>query len=412
MDDFHDPEDLYDIPFVHMELPRQSEQDIGVGMGQDRPLTDQELEVIDAAVTVCPDMESRIRQMTTSELRATVRMAVLVEHYQFLPVLPDAVIDELRALNAELGFDARSEVEWAQHLSRARCVGLIDDAVRNLCTCGRVPDWAQAIPFEQKVVVADRLIDEAVTCAEMILTTQPVGLPNHLCYDTLVESTARFASNAFPVEETPQGEWPPRGVELQLWHYCWPLPVGELSLQRFARASWLKRPQLPTPLLPVEPDAEVGLVIERRIPAGRVRLFGLVGRDHEMMEEGIEVLHFLDAYIEKVPDRTLYHGEVPPMDQDPLHRVAQDLDRWYRETVSGQKVENRGRPTGPPDEFREREVPAYQAVVAEMKRSYRTPTYTSVATAMGEHLGYGVPRTTLQFWVQRGWLPPLPGRSG
>lgn len=410
MVDDPDGNDSLEATFVRMRLPGMSDAGLSA-IRESRPLTDEERRFAETLGAQFPDIVQLIGTMSDADLRVTQRLAVLLENYQSDATPSDSIVDDLRRLSMELGFDPASEVEWARHLALARAQLSVDAPVRNLCVDQRLPSWATALDFEQRVRMANPLEPDVHTCAHSLLTDELEPLPDHVCFDVLVESTVRFAQRAFPPEPTPEGEWPPRDVDLQLWSSCWPLPIGEKSLEHFARTRWVKKSHLPAPLVKDDPHAEVGLWVERRLPGGTVHLLGLVRHAEERQEIGVDVLQFEDAYIEKIPVPVSYRGRVPAAGRDVLHDAAGQLDRWYRRTVLGQRLTHAGRPPGPATDFDAVEGAAYQKAVRDLARGHRRLSYTAVATAMGADLNRRIGRTTLRSWIEHGWLPPLPRQS-
>lgn len=315
--------------------------------------------------------------------------------------LPDEqVVDDLRAFQAQVGWNVEAEIEWARHLSYAKAQLWVDGPIDHACSYRHLSPLGKGTSDEQPETSG-----QAENCHQAILTTDARPLPTHVCAATMIESTEWFATRLFsggPLTH-PAAR---RNFEIQVWRATWPLPVGEQSIRRFARTHWIKRSRLPAPLLPNNPNAAVGLWIERHLPDGVVRLLGLLCRKVLVREDGVELLYFTEPTIIKIPAPITYSSHVPR--HDPLHNTAIQLDQWYRKTLLDKPLVHLGRPAGPPLDFDECEAKAYRQVLDEMRRSRRSVNYTSVAVALGELLNHQIGRSKLQYWIRRGWLPPLP----
>ncbi len=237
----------------------------------------------------------------------------------------------------------------------------------------------------------------AGSCARSLLTVEQRTLPDHVCFAVMLAATELFAARRFPLGAREGGVM--ADVALFVWQRAWPLPVGKRSLARFAERNGVNRGCLPGPLIAGDPDAEIGIWVERQLPAGVVRLLGPVTRDGDG-----RVGRFGQPYLEVAPAPRMYEGDVPANERDPLRGVARELGWWYQRRILGQAVKGLGRPAGPRPDFEEREGRAYREAVAELRRSRRKVTMTAIATEMSGMLGYEVGRTTLQYWVKQGWV--------
>lgn len=236
-------------------------------------------------------------------------------------------------------------------------------------------------------------------CAWALLTTEVRILPDHVCLPVMLATTELFAAQRFPLGTADLMTGVAGSVARFVWQRAWPLPMGKASLARFAAQTRLNTRHLPPPLIEADPEAEIGLWLERRLTSGTVRLLGPTIRD----EHG-PVGRFGTAYLEIAPAAKIYTEGVPANQPMPLHSVARSLGWWYQRHILGQAANGVGRPAGPRPDFEEREGRAYRDAVAELRRSRRRVTTTAIATEMSALLGYQVGRTTLQYWLKQGWI--------
>lgn len=239
----------------------------------------------------------------------------------------------------------------------------------------------------------------AGSCAQALLSVEPRILPDHVCLAVMLATTEVFAGRRFRREMREGGKQVMRDMALFLLCRAWPVPVGEGSLARFAKRNEISPQSLPRALTAVDPDAEIGIWVERQLPAGVVRLLGPVTRDGDG-----RIGRFGEAYLEVVPAPRMYEGDVPANERDPLRGVARELGWWYQRCILGRAAKGLGRPAGPRPDFEEREGRAYWEAVVELRRARRKVTMTAIATEMSGLLGYEVGRTTLQYWVKQGWV--------
>ncbi len=259
---------------------------------------------------------------------------------------------------------------------------------RRLCIVQQTPPGTIPAPAE-----------ETANCARALLTAEPHPLPDHVCLPVMLATTELFAAQRFPLGAADLMTGVAGSVARFVWQRAWPLPMGKASLARFAAQTRLNIRHLPPPLIEADPDAEIGLWLERRLPSGTVRLLGPTIRD----EHG-RAGRFGTAYLEIAPAPKIYTEGVPANEPIPLHAVARSLGWWYQRHILGQAANGVGRPVGPRPDFEEREGRAYRDAAAELRRSRRKATVTAIATEMSVLLGYEVGRTTLQYWLKQGWV--------
>lgn len=166
------------------------------------------------------------------------------------------------------------------------------------------------------------------SCWQLLSDANSDQLPDHVCFDTEAELTYRFAAETFIIH-TP---------ESRNYLEAWPLPVGELSLQEYARKWGVDRNTLPDALLGMPERAALGLVIQRQGAAGIATLYGLIGVSEDSDDD-------VTQYVNVEPLTAVLNTQAP-RSSDPLMTVVYELDRWYRETLLGKPIHDRGRPVG------------------------------------------------------------------
>jgi hypothetical protein len=152
--------------------------------------------------------------------------------------------------------------------------------------------------------------------------------------------------------------------------------------------------------VPEDPDALVGLWVERRTPFGNVTVLGRL-RARLPSEAG----HWKWEFTDPVLQMTRWRSEEGK--GDTLLKMYRELDRQYRKHILHEKIGSGGPIPGPPRDF-DRYREAYTRAVAEMlHRGFPTKSST-VAVWMGEKLNEKIDRQKLDYWIKQGWLPPLP----
>jgi hypothetical protein len=128
-----------------------------------------------------------------------------------------------------------------------------------------VPRWVKAghgQPGLCKLTYPQSLLREALPdlltlrdrdCSEVLLGVDWQPPPKHLCFNTAVAGTRKYARHRFP----------PRNLAQEMWINEWPFPVGESRMRDFVTRAGLDRAELPPAPDQDNPDAAIGLWVEQ-----------------------------------------------------------------------------------------------------------------------------------------------------
>jgi hypothetical protein len=216
--------------------------------------------------------------------------------------------------------------------------------------------------------------DHLPSCDLTLLSTQSADsdeeLPDHVCRATYEFSVERFAK-----ETGFYSTWP---------HFCDRAGIlGTLEL-------YINPPRVIGPTL-YRYNSSAGLVIQRSLPEGELRFFGLVEPAGDWY-----------TWLWTDPVVQVERYRAPQSERDPLIHQEQRLRLWYgRVMLGGKSRRMRGRPPGAPADIEEKLQILQQAYEEAKTYSGKPPTQTQLAAFSG------IPRQTTARYIEKGWLPDL-----